>query len=68
MDDEAALLTVLETLRRHGLRGESPALALQAAQLQLLDDPQSAPHPFYWAPFALIGDGAQPPVPSEPRR
>jgi len=60
VDDEAALLTVLETLRRRERLGEDTARALRAAQLQLLEDPESPPHPFYWAPFALIGDADRP--------
>jgi CHAT domain-containing protein len=32
------------------------AVALRAAALALLKDPQRS-HPFYWAPFVLIGDG-----------
>jgi CHAT domain-containing protein len=60
VDDEAALLTVLETLRRRERLGEPTATALRAAQLQLLEDPDSPPHPFYWAPFALIGDADRP--------
>lgn len=33
-------------------QGQDPAAALRAAQRQLQ---QSHPHPFYWAPFVLIG-------------
>lgn len=40
-------------------RGDSVAGALQKAQRALIDDPQTS-HPFYWAGFAVIGDGAQP--------
>jgi CHAT domain-containing protein len=39
--------------------GTSQADALRAAQLQLMDDPLTS-HPFYWAGFALIGDGERP--------
>jgi CHAT domain-containing protein len=39
-------------------RGDSVADALQHAQLALMDDPQTS-HPFYWAGFAIIGDGAR---------
>lgn len=35
--------------------GQSKAAALRAAQLQLLRDPRYA-HPYYWAPFILMGD------------
>ncbi|MEY4720884.1 MAG: hypothetical protein RIQ46_609, partial [Pseudomonadota bacterium] len=33
--------------------------SLLAAQRGLMDDPQTS-HPFYWAGFAVIGDGARP--------
>lgn len=39
--------------------GTSIAEALRAGELQLMDDPATS-HPFYWAGFALVGDGAQP--------
>jgi len=32
---------------------------LRAAQLELMDDPETS-HPFYWSGFALIGDGERP--------
>jgi CHAT domain-containing protein len=32
--------------------------ALRRSQLSLMDDPDTS-HPFYWAGFALVGDGAQ---------
>lgn len=39
-----------------GLRdGKSISAALQAAEVKVLSDPKTA-HPFYWAPFTLIGD------------
>lgn len=33
--------------------------ALLAAQTRLMDDPRTS-HPFYWAGFALVGDGERP--------
>lgn len=39
--------------------GTSVGEALRTGQLKLMDDPATS-HPFYWAGFALIGDGAQP--------
>jgi CHAT domain-containing protein len=39
--------------------GLSPAEALQRAQLTLRRDPRFA-HPFYWAPFVVIGQGLPP--------
>ncbi|MBY0330445.1 MAG: CHAT domain-containing protein, partial [Acetobacteraceae bacterium] len=61
VDDAAAALTVSDTLRRQQ-GGASTAAALRGAQLLILDEagkrlPAQFGHPFYWAPFALIGDG-----------
>ncbi|MFD1612205.1 CHAT domain-containing protein [Sphingomonas tabacisoli] len=39
--------------------GTSIGHALQAGQEKLMDDPSTS-HPFYWAGFVLVGDGAQP--------
>lgn len=39
--------------------GTSIAAALRDGQLTLMDEAQTS-HPYYWAGFALIGDGAQP--------
>lgn len=39
--------------------GQSIAEALRTAQIRLMDDPATS-HPFYWAGFAIIGDGARP--------
>ncbi|HET6537811.1 MAG TPA: CHAT domain-containing protein [Sphingopyxis sp.] len=38
--------------------GESVATALWATQAQLMADPLTS-HPYYWAGFAIIGDGGQ---------
>ncbi len=61
VDDAAAALTVADSLRRQQA-GASSAAALRGAQLLQLDEagrrlPEAFGHPFYWAPFALIGDG-----------
>lgn len=39
--------------------GSPVGQSLLAAQRGLMDDPQTS-HPFYWAGFAVIGDGARP--------
>ncbi|WP_282950010.1 MULTISPECIES: CHAT domain-containing protein [unclassified Sphingopyxis] len=39
-------------------QGESVADALWATQMKLMDDKQTS-HPYYWAGFAIIGDGGQ---------
>lgn len=38
--------------------GISQGAALMVAERRLMDDPETS-HPFYWAGFALIGDGAR---------
>ena len=43
--------------------GQSLAGALEAAQEKLMDDPQTS-HPYYWAAFIILGDGAKPLVPT----
>ena len=65
VDDFAATLTVADTLR-HQQGGASSAASLRGAQMLLLEEagrslPASFSHPFYWAPFALIGDGKRVP-------
>lgn len=39
-------------------RDMSVAEAMRQAQLNLMDDPDTS-HPFYWAGFAIVGDGAR---------
>ena len=39
--------------------GTPAAAALRASQTRLMDDPATS-HPYYWAGFALIGDGERP--------
>ena len=61
VDDAASALTVADLLRRQ-TGGLSTAAALRGAQLLILEEagkrlPDAFGHPFYWAPFALIGDG-----------
>jgi CHAT domain-containing protein len=61
VNDQAAAYLVAESMRRVQA-GEGINEALRASQLSMLDDagkgmPAELAHPFYWAPFALIGDG-----------
>jgi CHAT domain-containing protein len=50
-----------------GLVGAQPgqplAAALEQAQEGLMDDPRTS-HPFYWAAFIILGDGAKPLIPT----
>jgi CHAT domain-containing protein len=48
---------VTETFKRYGADKSLPrAEALRQAQLMLMRNPKYA-HPFFWAPYALVGDG-----------
>jgi CHAT domain-containing protein len=62
LNDRAASRMVADLLERQGAEGQSSAAALRRAQLDLLDQagnrlPEVWAHPYYWAPFALLGDG-----------
>jgi CHAT domain-containing protein len=45
------------------LPGQPLAGALEQAQEKLMDDPKTS-HPFYWAAFIILGDGAKPLIPT----
>ena len=45
------------------LRSAPLAQALEQAQEGLMDDPRTS-HPFYWAAFIILGDGAKPLIPT----
>ena len=47
--------------------GEPLAQALEEAQRGLMDDAQTS-HPFYWAAFIILGDGAKPLINIAPAR
>ncbi|HUB45008.1 MAG TPA: CHAT domain-containing protein, partial [Acetobacteraceae bacterium] len=63
ISDQSSAFLVADTLRRFAAGSDGGlAGALRAAQLGMLDAagrslPASLAHPFYWAPFALIGEG-----------
>lgn len=63
VNDQAAAFLVADSLRRLGAgEGNGMAGAMRNAQLGMLDNagkglPAELAHPFYWAPFALIGEG-----------
>jgi hypothetical protein len=46
---------------QHLVAGADPAEALRRAQLDVLADTRWR-HPFYWAPFVVIGDVGWPPA------
>lgn len=45
-------------------KGRSVAAALRVSQKKLMDDPVTS-HPYYWAGFAVIGDGKRPFLPDD---
>jgi len=51
VDDEATT-ELMTSFYRELAKTNSPATALRAAQLKLL---QQRPHPFFWSPFVLVG-------------
>ena len=63
VNDQIAALLVADSMRR--VRAGDPdgvAGALRGAELSIIDGagkalPAAVAHPFYWAPFALIGEG-----------
>ena len=62
--DQAAAYLVVDTLNRlHKSPGLGVAAAMQGAELAMLDAaghdmPAAIAHPFFWAPFAVIGNGS----------
>jgi CHAT domain-containing protein len=70
VDDTASALLVAETLRRLASGAVRAADALREAQLAMIADagsgrlPAVFAHPFFWAGFALVGDGGALPRPS----
>ncbi len=63
ISDASSAFLVADTLRRFAADSDGGlAGSLRAAQLGMLDGagktlPANLAHPFYWAPFALIGEG-----------
>ncbi|MCU0984873.1 MAG: CHAT domain-containing protein [Acetobacteraceae bacterium] len=70
VDDTASALLVAETLRRLAGGGRRATDALREAQLAMIADagagrlPPVFAHPFFWAGFALVGDGGAPSRPA----
>jgi CHAT domain-containing protein len=68
INDQTSAFLVADTLSKVA-GGASAASALRAAQLGLIeragkDLPAALAHPFFWAPFALIGEGGVTSAPS----
>jgi CHAT domain-containing protein len=51
VDDEATARLMIDFYSRL-LAGDGPAAALRQAQRQALQD---NPHPYFWAPFVILG-------------
>ncbi len=56
-DDFGATRRLISGLFEHGV-GRPLAVAMRDAQRPLMDDAATS-HPYYWADFAIIGDGAR---------
>ena len=56
--EDQSTTTLMQMLYNNLLSGQDKAAALQNAQLSLMsgNDGLAAMHPYYWAPFFLIGD------------
>jgi CHAT domain-containing protein len=52
MVDDEVTAQLMRTFYKRLLSGDSPATALQFAQLRLSEQ---YPHPFFWSPFVLLG-------------
>ncbi|PSN17055.1 hypothetical protein C7271_19735 [filamentous cyanobacterium CCP5] len=55
VNDQSTSALISEFYHQLAQDGTSKAEALRQAQMVLLNDPQYA-HPFYWAPFVLVGN------------
>ncbi|HWE99981.1 MAG TPA: CHAT domain-containing protein [Caulobacteraceae bacterium] len=54
--DTDASIRLMEGMFAH--RGETQAAALADAERSLMDSPDQYSHPYFWAPFMVVGDGA----------
>jgi CHAT domain-containing protein len=59
VDSESAVTLTTETFKHYQNNSAAPkAESLRQAMLKVLADPNTA-HPTFWAPYALVGDGAR---------
>jgi tetratricopeptide (TPR) repeat protein len=58
--EDTSTAALMEGFYRRLEAGESAAAALRAAQLEMLRGEDGLKHPFYWAPFVLIGADYRP--------
>lgn len=56
VNDNATSLLMQRFYRELATRQVTKAVALQRAQRAILDDPLFRRHPYYWAPFVLLGN------------
>ncbi len=56
VDDTATSILMQRFYQAVATRRVSKAVALQQAQKAILADPQFRRHPYYWAPFILVGN------------
>ncbi|MCB1359499.1 MAG: tetratricopeptide repeat protein [Maritimibacter sp.] len=60
VQDDAAMALMTETMQRSADGRMSRAQALRQAMLTVMNSPdQDYRHPFFWAPFALVGESQQ---------
>jgi CHAT domain-containing protein len=59
--DSRSTSRLMIELHRRLAAGDTPAVALRRAKLTLRHDAWYR-HPFYWAPFTVVGDGMTPVV------
>jgi CHAT domain-containing protein len=59
VDSESAVTLTTETFKNYQSKpNEAKAESLRQAMLTVMNNPATA-HPTYWAPYALVGDGAR---------
>lgn len=56
VNDEATALLMSELYNKLTSQHTTKAAALRQAQLKVLQEPQFRQHPFFWAPYVLVGN------------